>query len=82
MSTASMSFGHSNARGFSLHAIGAQIARFAHVVANSFENRESHSARSDLEMSPQAVLSWANRIQDSDPDLAADLRAAVFRAQG
>ncbi|MDE1947940.1 MAG: hypothetical protein KGL43_08595 [Burkholderiales bacterium] len=76
-----MSFGHSNARGFGLHSVGAQISRFVHFVVDSFEKFEFSSARSELNMSPQAVLAWANRIQDSDPDLASDLRAAVFRGQ-
>lgn len=80
MSTASMSFGRPNRVIFPLRGPNW----FAHVTAAAISllrRIDRWQLSVDREPNtPAQVLAWADRIENSDPGFASDLRAAAQRA--
>lgn len=77
MSSASMTFGRPRqVWRHNLHwsAIGASMLRVLRRVDAWLDHR------SDDPQTPQEVLDWAQRIEQTDPGLASDLRGAALRA--
>ncbi|MCK6420177.1 MAG: hypothetical protein L6Q73_04630 [Aquabacterium sp.] len=82
MSTASMTFGRSTTYGIPrgsrwfANAAAALIQLLRRIDRWQLERSSRRDPRSTAE-----VLAWARSIEASDPGFAADLRAAVYRAE-
>jgi hypothetical protein len=78
MSTASMTFGRTAPLTAHPSRFLAQCVGSAWGFVQSAERRMRSSR--DESMTSSQVLAWAQRIENSDPGFAADLRGAAMRA--